>query len=529
MPEVSQPRSLRDYIRVLRRNTRVILVVTIVAAGAAVALALTGKKTYTASAMINFVDPTRYAGIISGQSSTETAATLAATGVARLTQEATLRGVKRLVATPLTARQLQDHISASTDPNTNLVTVTGTAGSPTLVAQLVNADVSRTEAAMDAAARGEFARLATGFQQQLNSLSSAERRNQLTTSSLIDNLSRAAALAKGGAVAAETESTAQVPSSPSSPKPVVDGIIGGVLGLLLSLVICGVRESLDRRLRGAKQIESELELPILAQIREGALGQVIAAEGAVHVDQSDLEAFRILRTNLERIDAQRPPRTVLVTSALPQEGKTTVASALAMVSAAAGRRTLVVESDLRRPTLARRFAIRPTPGLSDFLRGRVDPQEILQVVSFDGRNGNGNGDSPSTGPGQLVCIAAGTRESQPAELFASDQFRDFLAKVSEVYDLVIIDTSPLLPVADTLEIIPAVDAVLLCLRASRTTQDQARAAKRTLARFPPRPVGLVLTGTRDSHDADGYNYSYAYDYSVDAAPEADLNPAGRID
>jgi len=175
----------------------------------------------------------------------------------------------------------------------------------------------------------------------------------------------------------------------------------------------------------------------------------------------------------------------------------------------AGKRTLLVECDLRRPALATRFGINPTPGLTDYLSGNADPDEILQTLPVATAAGNGNGPpKPAQITSNLVCITAGTTVPRPAEMLASERFRAFLTQVSEAYDLVILDTAPLLPVADTLGILPNVSTLLICVRLAQTTRDQARATQSALDRLPEkRAVGLVLTDVRENED--GYYGYYA--------------------
>ncbi len=406
-------KTLRDHLRVLRRHVWLIAATTVLAAIVAVALSATQPKMYTASATINFVDPLSYSGIVGGGGSQQPQATLAATGSSRLTQVQTLAQVQTLLSTSQSIDQLRNAIISKTDPSSFVVTVAAQARNASFAARLVNADVYVTKQEADAAASTLFAKVALNYESQLRGLSPSQRSNGLITSALYDNFARARALSRGGATAAQITSSAQPPGSPSSPKPVEDGIIGGFLGLIVGLLIAAVREAFDRRLAGPSEIESQLGLPLLAHVREESLGKMKNAGGVAEIEALDLEAFRILRTNLSFLNKDNPPRTVVVTSARPEEGKTTVASSLAFASAAAGRRTMLVECDLRRPQFANRLGIVASPGLGDYLIGAARPQEVVRTLpvavrrnspSAEARNGRLNGASPGGGGG------AGRRE-----------------------------------------------------------------------------------------------------------------------
>jgi capsular exopolysaccharide synthesis family protein len=305
--------------------------------------------------------------------------------------------------------------------------------------------------------------------------------------------------------------TATVPGSPSSPKTARNIIAALIFGLLLGIALATGRDALDRRLRHSRDVTQVLDHPVVGHIRSEALGHAgRAAEaggnGLGPLADPDEESFRILRQNVRYLAAASDTSTLLVTSAMAEEGKSTVAACLAVATAEAGKRTLLVECDLRRPVLATRFGIAEAPGMTDYLTGNAEPHEILQVVPGLIDRSNGNGSVASPAQSNLLCITSGATVPKPAELLASDRFRTFLAEVSQVYDSVILDTAPLLPVADTLSIIPDVATVLVCVRLERTTRDQARAAQSALDRLPDRPVGLVLTDVRDNED--GYYYGY---------------------
>ena len=205
-----------------------------------------------------------------------------------------------------------------------------------------------------------------------------------------------------------------------------------------------------------------------------------------------------------------------MTSGLPQEGKSTVAASLAAASAAAGQRTLLVDADLRRSVIAKRLGLPETPGFSEYLAGTASPKSILHTIPINAMGGltpnaagpkkeSRNADAPPQR--SLVVIPAGDPRGQPAELLASQRARDFIEKVSRAYDLVVIDSSPLLATADPLEILPHVDSVLICVRLTNSTADEAKAVQQATALLPKRPTGLVVTGAGSSDAYYGY-YGY---------------------
>jgi len=264
-----------------------------------------------------------------------------------------------------------------------------------------------------------------------------------------------------------------------------------------------LRDSVDTRLRSSAQIKQVADLPVLGRVRGDSLGHVAGA-GADDGQALGLESFRILRTNLEFLARDAPVKTILVTSAVAEEGKTTVASSLAYASAMVGKSTLLVDCDLRHPTVASRLGIEGRPGFTDCLTGRADRADVVRPVAVAGSE---NGAYAGLQIQPLYCIAAGTPHAHPAELLSSKRLISFLEEVSDAYDTVIIDSAPLLPVADTLELLPNVDCVLLCARASVSTRNQLTAVRETLSQFPDTLTRLVITGVTEEAEYGQYYYN----------------------
>ena len=154
------------------------------------------------------------------------------------------------------------------------------------------------------------------------------------------------------------------------------------MGLLIGLLVVYLWDSIDRRLSSADEVEREFGYEVIGRVRDEALGQSpTAVERDRAVEPRDWEQFRILRRNLDFLGSNGAPRTIAVTSASPEEGKTTVACFMAFATAAAGKRTLLIECDLRRPVLAQRLGIKSAPGVSDFVNGTAQPSAVLQAFS----------------------------------------------------------------------------------------------------------------------------------------------------
>ncbi|MDX6662766.1 MAG: protein-tyrosine kinase, partial [Solirubrobacterales bacterium] len=214
--------------------------------------------------------------------------------------------------------------------------------------------------------------------------------------------------------------------------------------------------------------------------------------GPARLTQPDFETFRELQARLDAVVPFRVPRSLVVTSALPAEGKSAAAAGIAIAAAAAGRRTLLVECDLHRPVLASRLGLAARPGLTDYLAGQVGPQEVVQPVRLVPPAALSTG-LASVG---LSCLVAGGGSARPAELLGSQRFRAFLDQVSRAYDLVVCDGPPILEQAGADQLLEAVEAALLCVRLGQTTHEQAAIAKAEIDRAGVEIAGLLVTGGR---------------------------------
>ncbi|MGH2923409.1 MAG: Wzz/FepE/Etk N-terminal domain-containing protein [Solirubrobacterales bacterium] len=512
MSETPRYATLRDYLRVIRTQRWLIIGITLAFVGAAFAYTILQTPKYTAEASLSFREIGQDLDFLGRENIPEFAPDQRASiNAQQVNQDDVAASVQKALGTDLTVDELKASVGTEVASRTSLVVLKATDTDPDFAAELANAYADQVVAADTREVRNRLDQVIDPLVSEVRGgpTDPGEAFRDSLTQQQIAQLRTLREIAEP----VQITTRAEVPDSPSSPDTLRTTALGFVVGLALGLIVAFLRDSLDRRLRQSDDVQSELHLPVVGRVPEEALGDPgFAANGNVDLDKIEphLEAFRMLRTNLEFLQADSPIRTVLITSGLPEEGKSTVAMALAGAAAVAGKQVLLVECDLRRPSFAERLGIKREPGLTDYLVGRARPADILQVVDLmsptspNGANGGRKPDKIEAA--KMVCIAAGSQAPLPAELLGSERFEHFLEKVSKVYDFVILDSSPILPVVDSLELVPQVDGMLVCVRLSRTTREEARAAHESLSRLPGCPTGVVVTGVRPGEDSYGYYY-----------------------
>lgn len=421
-----------------------------------------------------------------------------------VTRPDVVEAVQRAAKTRMSSDELRNAASASVQPDSNLVAIALSTGQAGLSARLANEFAAQTRKVVRTRSRKAYATAADELKATLR----RGRFSPATRASYRQVIARLGLLSEVSDPV-EIIRPAAVPTSPSSPKPVRDTGLAAILGVLLGIAAAFLRRALDRRLTDRHEVADELGLPLVGYVNTETLG-LAHRNGDNPVPQDELEAFRILRTNMAFLAPGHDISSLVVTSAVAEEGKSTVSTWYAYVTAAYGRRALVVDCDLRKPVIADRFGVDSAPGLSDYLAGLATPQDVLRSVDVQGPQGIQT----------LTIIPAGGPVFQPAETIASQRFQEFVNEVTGAYDLVIFDSAPLLTVSDTLGLVPQVGAVLLCVRLDRTTRGQAQAAKQALDHLPPKPTGLVVSGVRRGDDDDYYGYYGAQPPATRAAESA---------
>ena len=302
---------------------------------------------------------------------------------------------------------------------------------------------------------------------------------------------------------------ARIPTEASEPDVLRNLAFAVALGLTTGIGLAFLLEGIDNTVRTPEQAQAISALPSLGMIPLGSKNSmeatmrqrlaVASSREAVELvtqarPQSQMaESYRALRTSLLLTSLGAPPKVILVTSALPQEGKTTTSINTAIVLAQKGTRVLLIDADLRRPSIHKTLGMGPKTGLSNVLTGSATLQQAVVRSAI----------APT-----LFVLPAGTPPPNPAELLASSNMRDILAELKEQYDHIIVDTPPTLSVTDAVVVSTRADAVVLVIRSGQTTKQALRRSRDILMQVNARVAGVLLNAV----DLNSPDYYYYYEY-----------------
>jgi succinoglycan biosynthesis transport protein ExoP len=496
---VSRAADLEGVLRAFRRRWWVPLVFWVLVVGSCLGLSVSQEKEYSATAGLLFRDPgldqKLFGTTFVAQSRDPTRD--AATNVKLVSLDVVAERTARLIR-GFTADEISEKVKASAEGQSDVVSVVATDPIPVRARNVANTYAQQYIAFRRDADRAKIREAERLVQQRLAALPPQARAGAegRSLSERADQLRVLASLQTGNA---ELVQVAQTPTSPSSPKVARNLVLAGVLGLLLGIAATLLLHRLDRRLRDPDELEEAFGLPVIGAIPRSAA----FARGKSHIEiaHGEAEAFRLLRARMRYFNVDREVRTVLIVSAVPADGKTTVAVHLAAAAASSGARALLLEADLRRPAVSQRVGSVASVGLAEMLTHGAELPDVLREISIQ----SGSAD-PTAAHASFDLITAGFPPPNPHELIESKRMAELLQELSSDYDLVVIDTPPLLSVSDAIPLIGRVDGVLIVSRLGATTSDAARRLASELKGLNAPVLGVVANGLRTR--AQAYYYGY---------------------
>jgi capsular exopolysaccharide synthesis family protein len=425
---------LQDYFRLLRKRWVTFVVVTalcVLAALVATMLA-TPKYTATTQSFVSVRGSANSADLLQGSNFSQQQVK---SYTELVTSPLVLDPVITTMGLDTDSAALADQITADSPSDTVLINIAVTSTSAQLAADIANAVAA------------EFARVVPTFEQPTN--------------------------AGDSPVKITTTQQARVPAQPSSPRPAINLGLGLLVGLALGGAAAALREVVDTRIRRQRDIEDLTQTPVLGTI---PFDSDIDAHPVAGISSQRGEALRRLRTNLQFTNLRAQPRTLVVTSAISGEGKTMTTLSLGVALAEAGARTLIVDADLRRPSVAEYLGLESAVGLTTVLLGRANLDDVVQSYGSSG----------------LQVLPAGAVPPNPSEVLGSDSMAELLDKLAASYEIVLLDTPPLLPVTDAAVLAQQCSGTLVVVGSDRVRRAQLTEALASLHTVEAPVLGIVL-------------------------------------
>lgn len=306
------------------------------------------------------------------------------------------------------------------------------------------------------------------------------------------------------------EQRASIPNDPVVPKTARNIAAGLGLGLMLGVALAVLRDTLDNTVKTREALEGIAGVGLVGSIPLDKARRNRAAIAYETDNSATAEAFRKLRTNLQFLDVDNPPRVIVLTSSMPSEGKSTTAINIALSLAEGDHNVVLVDGDMRRPALAKYLDLVGTVGFSTVLSGGASLREALQKTRYPG----------------LSVLTSGSIPPNPSELLGSQAARKLLGELNSQFDYVIVDSTPLLAVTDAAILAAGADAVLIMTRHGQTKREQLAHAVGSLQSVgaPLRGVVFTMVPTRGR---SAYSYNYTYYGSDNASSSVDRNTADQ--
>jgi non-specific protein-tyrosine kinase len=332
-----------------------------------------------------------------------------------------------------------------------------------------------------------------------NPVRAAERANALGAAftRLIDQIERPTRTSRP-TVRITVVDQAEIPEVPVAPKPLVNVALGVLIALLVAIGSLVLRDRLDTTIKTSEVLQHVAKsstLGVIGYERDARRHPLIVRSSG---RSSRSEAFRSLRTNLQFIGVDRQPKSLVVTSCLPSEGKSSTSANLAITLAQAGWRVILVDGDLRRPRIPDYLGIEGSTGLTDVLIEKARLDDVIQTW----------------GEPSLSVLPSGQIPPNPSELLGSQGMRSVLAQLTRDYDMVILDAPPLLPVTDAAALAAICDGALLVARYGKTRREHVARASELLSSINARLLGTVLNFAPGKR-GNGYGYGYGYGYEAE--------------